>query len=303
MTTESKPKKRKGLRILFAGLALSALGLGTWYFVSRNKKQNKPLTDGSSPGNDPGDTPDYRPRGINPGAPPSYQQPASDFPLKKGSRGDKVRQLQKLLIEKFGSTILPKYGADGVFGNELIVALQARGISIPVTEEAFATLTKTDPKTLAEDLKKQITARDYQKTLNALKKIRNVTEYQDVGKEFRALRMNGVETSLPTALLRNFKTSNQQTEIDTVLTAQIGLNKSGDKYSIPTTVSGLGKLREGRVITTRTTRVWARARHPLSVGKDTILGRAVSSSNGITEFETVDGYRLFVITDHIRYFS
>lgn len=300
MTTEIKPKKNKGVRILVAGVALSALGLGTWYLISRNKSKSK--TSGGEFPEAGFSTPDSgsKPAAGN-AANNSYREtPASDFPLKKGSKGEKVKQLQKLLIEQFGAGILPKYGADGFFGNELLVALQSKSISVPVTEADFTTLSKVDPKTVATDLKKHITANDFNSTISTLKKIRNTTEYTDVGKQFRALRYGGVETSIPTALLRKFTTTIQQSQIDTILTTNIGLTKSGDKYSIPSGTAGFGRLRDGRIITTRPTRVWARARHPLSVGKETILGREVSSSNGITEFETIDGYRLFVITDHIR---
>jgi len=45
------------------------------------------------------------------------------FPLKKGSRGSLVRQVQTLLI-KLDSKNLPKFGADGSFGSETEAALQ-----------------------------------------------------------------------------------------------------------------------------------------------------------------------------------
>jgi len=47
----------------------------------------------------------------------------SVFPLKKGSRGEKVRELQKKLLEK-DSRSLPKYGDDGIFGSETETALK-----------------------------------------------------------------------------------------------------------------------------------------------------------------------------------
>jgi hypothetical protein len=40
-----------------------------------------------------------------------------NFPLKKGSKGDNVRRLQNALL-KLNPSALPKYGADGDFGNE-----------------------------------------------------------------------------------------------------------------------------------------------------------------------------------------
>jgi hypothetical protein len=45
-----------------------------------------------------------------------------DFPIKKGSKGDKVKEIQKLLIG-IDINALPKYGIDGDFGTETEVAL------------------------------------------------------------------------------------------------------------------------------------------------------------------------------------
>ncbi len=53
--------------------------------------------------------------------PPSYSPPTtttSSFPLKKGSRGEMVKNLQNAIIQKYGATAFPKYGADGDRGNE-----------------------------------------------------------------------------------------------------------------------------------------------------------------------------------------
>lgn len=48
---------------------------------------------------------------------------AEGFPIKKGSRGAKVRELQGYILKK-NPKALPKYGADGDFGNETEGAMQ-----------------------------------------------------------------------------------------------------------------------------------------------------------------------------------
>ena len=48
--------------------------------------------------------------------------PTSIYPIKKGSKGNKVKELQKLLLQ-IDPTSLPKYGADGDFGSETEAAL------------------------------------------------------------------------------------------------------------------------------------------------------------------------------------
>jgi len=45
-----------------------------------------------------------------------------NFPLKKGSKGARVSQVQSLLL-KIDKNLLPKFGADGDFGSETEVAM------------------------------------------------------------------------------------------------------------------------------------------------------------------------------------
>lgn len=47
---------------------------------------------------------------------------SQDFPIKKGSKGDKVREIQQILLG-IDANALPKYGADGDFGSETESAL------------------------------------------------------------------------------------------------------------------------------------------------------------------------------------
>ncbi len=48
--------------------------------------------------------------------------PTSIYPIKKGSKGNKVKELQRLLLQ-IDPNSLPKYGADGDFGSETEAAL------------------------------------------------------------------------------------------------------------------------------------------------------------------------------------
>jgi peptidoglycan hydrolase-like protein with peptidoglycan-binding domain len=47
---------------------------------------------------------------------------AQDFPIKKGSKGDKVKEIQQILVG-IDANALPKYGIDGDFGSETESAL------------------------------------------------------------------------------------------------------------------------------------------------------------------------------------
>ena len=47
---------------------------------------------------------------------------SQDFPIKKGSKGDKVKEIQQILVS-IDANALPKYGNDGDFGSETESAL------------------------------------------------------------------------------------------------------------------------------------------------------------------------------------
>lgn len=57
---------------------------------------------------------------------PTPEEPSKivlkDFPIKKGSKGDKVREVQTILVG-IDANALPKYGIDGDFGSETEAAL------------------------------------------------------------------------------------------------------------------------------------------------------------------------------------
>ena len=47
---------------------------------------------------------------------------SQDFPIKKGSKGDKVKEIQQILVS-IDANALPKYGVDGIFGVETEASL------------------------------------------------------------------------------------------------------------------------------------------------------------------------------------
>jgi hypothetical protein len=80
------------------------------YFIYRYFKQNKPSRSGS---------------GVTPQDLGNISQaPISNdtFPLKKGSKGDKVVELQTAIF-RINPNLLPKFGIDGDFGSETELAV------------------------------------------------------------------------------------------------------------------------------------------------------------------------------------
>jgi hypothetical protein len=62
------------------------------------------------------------------------------FPLRFGSKGKRVTQLQNALVKKFGKSILPKYGVDGMFGKEVESALVRAKLPTTINETLFTQL-------------------------------------------------------------------------------------------------------------------------------------------------------------------
>src|SRR5687768_10633263 len=112
MEEDIKKKKRKKLIFLGVGVVVTGvLGFFGWdqYQKYKDKKAEDTDPDGTLPSNEK--QTNYLP------PPPAPKPQANDeFPLKKGSKSARVKQLQEALIAKYGKAILPKYGADSDFG-------------------------------------------------------------------------------------------------------------------------------------------------------------------------------------------
>ncbi len=118
---------------------LGYFGFQWWKDNKGNKAQNNAkinLPNSSYlPGNNPSDSTGARP------AQRALPSGNNDFPLKKGSKGAHVKALQMALIAKYGSSILPKYGADSDFGNEVAAALLKEGLPPTIDEGTFNVIT------------------------------------------------------------------------------------------------------------------------------------------------------------------
>jgi hypothetical protein len=94
----------KNTKNVIAGIML----LAGAYFIYRYFKGNKPKEQ------KPLELSDFS-------TPPSPSTPSS-FPLKKGSKGAKVLELQNAIMS-INARLLPKFGADGDFGSETELAV------------------------------------------------------------------------------------------------------------------------------------------------------------------------------------
>lgn len=156
-TTQKKESNMKNIVLVGAGLtATGIVGYFGYQYLKKMKEEQEqqakrtlpvsaftpPSTDTTPKYTPPPDTnttykpPTYHaPKDTNTYTPP---KPKSDFPLKKGSKGVKVKNLQLALIATYGKSILPNYGADGDFGKELANGLKK--LKYPATVSEVCTM-------------------------------------------------------------------------------------------------------------------------------------------------------------------
>lgn len=301
----------KRTKYILIGLGVVAVGTGAYVYYQFQKKKRESTTrefENAINTNSvtlPTNTPSYTPT-----KPSSSSSGSSGFPLKKGSRGTLVSNLQNALIKKYGSTILPKYGADGGFGSETYNALVSKGLPTVIDEDAFTRIVLesgssssstssggSSSSQIASNLHAAIRDDDFSAVITELKRIKSVTSYSAVSTIFKQTRIGFVRKTIVTALLDQFTSSTEKKSLNQEF-YRIGLKYDGSKWSL----SGFSGMID-RLVTIEPTRVWDESGRTLNVPKATILGEYLDANDGVTEFETLDGRRLFVPTQSISYAS
>lgn len=327
---KTKSRKRRNTRILIFGLGLSLTGLAVYlmkqYFDNQKEKEKQPAKPPSN------DVPDYSKSGgttssgtqtDSPTYEPVYTKPektnpvyipqpngsnSDSFPLKKGSRGEYVRQLQQALMDNHGVKILPKYGADGVFGNEVIAALKKLKYPTTVSQSLFNVIVKTESSTnsgtgkdadtasgsakqKATDLFMALSARNYVKTMSVLNSINSVEMYSEVNTHFLTKRLFGIRKTVVTGTLDTFTDAKQKQAIRMSF-IRMGLQYDGNKF----TLSGLSGL---QIKTLRPTEIWSdKGQTAISAG-GVVLGQLLAQRMGLTLFES-GGNQFIVLSNDVQ---
>jgi len=297
--TSRKPaaKKQQKKKIVFTTLAVGAAGIlgyfGWQYFKTKKDKKSKADFDAVLQAEDK-----VTPVTVEPITPKPKKTTASNnpgtkssnegFPLKKGSKGDKVRLLQEALIAKNGKSILPRYGADGDFGTETVNALKKLGLPTVISHSTYNVMVQTstvDKSGLAQKLYQAANQKDFNTAISLLKSINNKEEYQSISEKFKNYRINGgVRQTLVNGMLNTFKTDAQKQAIRFEF-IRMGLQYDGSKWSL----SGF----DGRsLITTEPTTVWINATTGINVPSKMVLGSEVSRKLDYTLFENKGRYFL-----------
>lgn len=323
-----QPKSPK-TTYMFLGIGLGLLalgGFGYWYFKGRKGGKVEPNTDLfhqlSKGATDPAaDIP-----GTKPSSP---AEDHSGFPLKRGSRGALVKQLQTALNQTYGEAVFATEDIVGIFGPKTEATLVAKGFPKAVDLATFTKiitppvaptggkaqvpansastspdaainnpapeLTTSQAVEIANNLQRYAAGKDLAAVLNELKRLRTVGDYNNVNTVFKNIRLGNVHQTLVTGLLSVFSDAG----VKPLVTAEfkrIGLKQSGNgTWSL----SGPGSPR--RIITRQATTIRADNGFSLEVPQETMLGVEIGRVRQYSRFRTLDNNILYVPLNHIRY--
>lgn len=239
----------------------------------------------------------------------------NQFPLKYGSMGTLVKDIQTVLNKRFNAGIK----VDGDWGGKTQEALKKFKQPTTFDSQAYAkfiagTDAKTgskqtnkgsskgyvSPTTISKKLHDAIDKDDIYQAMAALKLIKDKAKYNAVNEVFKKTRYwtfadGYVSQTIVNALLNQFGSSEYKKKINDEL-YRIGLKYDGSKWSLSGLIAGAKKL-----ITIQPTQVWDVKGNRMAVPRSTILGTFIRAKNGVTEFETLDGRILYTNTIQIKY--
>jgi peptidoglycan hydrolase-like protein with peptidoglycan-binding domain len=301
-------KKQRTKKIIITSLAVGATGIigyfGWQYFKKKKGNNNNDIEAMIQNMDQPIVTQPVMPVVTKPKVkkqtstytPPAVAERNDDFPLTKGSKGENVRKLQEALITKYGATTLPKYGADGDFGSEMVAALKKLGLPASITQSTYNVIaqgTIVNPATIGKDLYNAASSKDYNKAIALLKKMKSVDDYTSANNVFKELRINGgVRQTIVNGLLNVFTTETQKQNIKFEF-LRMGLQYDGSKWSL----SGFDGL---PIVTMLPTSVWVNATSSVKVPARMVLGNEVSRRLDYTLFEN-GGKHFLVQTKNVKY--
>lgn len=279
-------------KIILTGLGIAGVGLAgyfSWQYFSRRKNE-EPTAD---------QTPIPNVKQLPSKAPVAKPKPkvasSDNFPLKKGSRGARVKTLQLALLSKYGN-VLPRYGADGGFGTELMAALKKLNLPSQINEKTFKVLTEgsaPDPRKLADGIFKAADSRNFSQTLSLLKQVRSKEEYNSVSNIFKNYRIRGgVRQTLVNGVLNSFTSAAQKDQLKLEF-SRMGLNYDKGKWSLAGTESPA-------LITAKPTWVWKSKTEYVKVPKGMVLGRYVKKEKKFITFENAGKVFLVRASDVTR---
>lgn len=298
-----KTKKRKlteKQKIFLLTLGLGVAGGAaylTWDYVKRKQAQSQV----SLPTNT-GDTVINITNAL-PTTTTSSTSGGDSFPLKQGSKGARVTQLQQALARILGSAVMTANGGiDGIFGPGTANALKLAGYGANITEALFTQIlnqttsvqTTFDAEGIADSLYRNARAGDISGTLAVLQQITSVDQYSQVNTYYKKIP-TFVSKTIVTDLLDDAFESNESAKQQ----IRNEFLRMGLKMIASGTWSLSGFYKD--LITLRPTYVLDAYNNRIPVNPNTILGDEVKNVNGITWFWSIDNNLLQVPTQDVKY--
>lgn len=305
-------------KYLLWGLGAVAVATGGFFlFKHLNEKNDEKSAEDDNQGDD-SDSPASDSHGsASPVRRPSGRKPTvyNQFPLKYGSKGTLVQDIQTVLNKRYKAGI----DVDGDWQGQTESALVKFNLPTTFDSQAYAKFIagssskkeskKTgkqkstgyvSPKSIANDLHDAIEKDNIFQAVSALKQIKNKASYNSVNEEFKkrkylTLSEGYVSRTIVNAVLGQFGSSEYKKKLNNEF-YRIGLKYDGSKWSLSGLLTGTNQL-----ITIQPTQVWDAKGNRMSVPRSTILGTFIQAKNGITEFETLDGRILYTNTIQIKY--
>lgn len=225
------------------------------------------------------------------------------FPLKRGSKGPRVKQLQQALANIIGLAEMNRNGGiDGIFGKGTENALLLANYPKTVSEDLFKQIVDNiptivfNPQDLAQRLYSHANLKNLSGVLEVLRQIKSVSEYSSVNEAYKKLSL--ISKTIVTHLLDTafVEDSNAKEKIKGEFL------RMGLKYSSATgkwSLAGLGAIRD--IVTITDTYVVDRNQNKIKVKKNTILGDEQQIENGMTLFRAIDNSLALVPTAHVKY--
>lgn len=307
-------------KYLLWGLGAVAVATGGFFlFKHLNEKNDEKSMEDVNPGDD-SDSPASSSHGsASPVRRPASKKPTvyNQFPLKYGSKGTLVRDIQTVLNKRYNAGI----EVDGDWQGQTESALVKFHLPTAFDSQAYAKFIagssakkeskktekpkssgKGSPKSIANDLHEAIEKDNIFQVVSALKQIKNKASYNRVNEVFKKKKYVNfsdgygyVSRTIVNAVLSRFGSSEYKKKLNDEF-YRIGLKYDGSKWSLSGLLAGTDQL-----ITILPTQVWDAKGNRMSVPRSTILGTFIQAKNGITEFETLDGRILYTNTIHIKY--
>lgn len=298
-TVYYEPRDRSKVNITFERVLIYTLGMGALggaiYFTYLGLK-NK--------GNAGGGTTSPETRKATGTTYNVYNSANGDsFPLKRGSRGQRVTQLQQALAKIIGLDAMNANGGiDGIFGKGTENALRLANYPKVISEDLFKQIVDNiptiifNPQDLAQRLYGFANLQNLSGVMDVLRQIKSVSEYSAVSEAYKKLGV--VSKTIVTHLL--------DSAFEKDYTAKEKIKgeflRMGLKYSTASgkwSLAGLGAIKD--IITIVDTYVVDRNQNRIKVKRNTILGDEQRIENGMTLFRAIDNSLALVPTAHVQY--